>query len=340
MSVAAPQQSDQPERPAASTLERILRADCFAVTTEIVPPRTPTFGALDKKLALISPVSDGVNITDNASASVKMSSLAVCAHAVQQGAEPVFQTTCRDRNRLALQADLIGAVALGIHNVFVVSGDYVTMGDHPSTKPVFDMDSVQALRMFDGIRNGVFDSGIEVRATPRTPLHTPNFFLGAAANPFADPMPMHIIKAAKKAMAGADFIQSQCTFDVPRLREFMKMYTDRGLHEQMKFMVGIMPCKSSRPLEFMRDSVPGMSIPGEIIDRMDKAEDGEEEGIRIAVEIIEQVREIEGVAGIHIMTVSWEQVIPEILSRTKLTPEDRGVVDIDQKRGDGAEKSE
>jgi methylenetetrahydrofolate reductase (NADPH) len=316
------------ERPPASTLERVLRADKFAVTAELVPPRTPTLGGVDKKIAIIKDISDAINITDNASASVKMSSLSVCIHVVQQGGEPVFQTTSRDRNRLALQADLIGGYALGIRNVFAISGDYVTMGDHPASKPVYDMDSVQVLQMFDGIRNGKFESGIEVRATPRTPLHTPNIFLGAAANPFADPMPMHVIKTAKKALAGADFIQSQCTFDIPRLREFMKMYVDRGLHERLKFLVGVMPCKSCRPLEFMATSVPGMRIPNDLITRMKGAEDPVEEGIKVAVETIEEVRTIEGIDGIHLMTVSWEDVIPEILTRTKLMPEDRGVTEI------------
>ena len=317
-------------RPPASTLERVLRAGKFAVTVEIVPPRVPSFASVDKKIDLVSSISDGINITDNASASVKMSSLAVCAHLVQKGAEPVWQTTSRDRNRLALQADLVGGYALGIRNVFAVSGDYVTMGDHPASKPVYDMDSVQMLQMFDGIRNGRFDSGVEVRSTPKLPLHTPNYYLGAAANPFGDPLPMHIIKTAKKADAGADFIQSQCTFDIPRFREFMEMFVDRGLHERLKFIVGIMPCKSCRPLEFMKASVPGMSIPDETISRMRGAEDSEEEGIRVACEVIEQVREIEGVAGIHLMTVSWEQVIPEILNRAKLNPQDRGVVELSE----------
>ncbi len=332
MSEVAPVTTTETREP-ASTFERVLRAGKFAVTVEIVPPRTPTLGAIEKKLELVSPISDAINITDNASACVKMSSLAVCAHLVRMGAEPVYQTTARDRNRLALQADLIGGYALGIRNVFVVSGDYTTMGDHPESKPVYDMDSVQVLQMFDGIRHGRFQSGVEVRATPKTPLHTPNFFLGAAANPFGDPLPMHVIKTAKKATAGADFIQSQCTFNVPRLREFMKMYVDRGLAERMKFVVGIMPCKSCRPLEFMRSSVPGMSIPDSTIERMRQSSDGEEEGIRVAVETIEQVREIEGVNGIHLMTVSWEQVIPEVLSRAKLMPEDRGVTELYTERG-------
>lgn len=312
-------------REPASTLERVLREGKFAVTVEIVPPRVPSLNIVGKKLEMLRGLAEAINITDNASAAVKMSSLAVCAYIVQQGGEPVFQVTGRDRNRLALQADLIGAYALGIRTVFVVTGDYITMGDHPAAKPVYDMDSVQIVEMFDKMRRGYFDSGVELRSTSKTPLFQPNIFLGASANPFADPMPFHVLKTAKKRAAGAQFIQTQCTFDVPRLREFMKLVVERGLHEQLRFLIGIMPCKSSRPLEFMRSSVPGMRIPDSAIERMRGAKDGEEEGINMAVEIIHEVRQIEGVAGIHIMTVSWEQAIPEILKRAHLTPQERGV---------------
>ena len=317
----------EPREP-ASILEKVLRAGKFAITAEIVPPRVPSLGAVAKKVDLLRGQVDGINITDNASAAVKMSSLAVCIHLASLGVEPVFQITSRDRNRIAIQADMLGALALGVKNVFAVSGDYITMGDHPAAKPVYDMDSVLVVQMLNGLRNGYLECGDELRTSPKFPVHKPNFFLGAAANPFADPMPMHVIKTMKKLQAGADFIQSQCTFDLPRFREFMKMYVDAGLHEKAYFLVGIMPCKSCRPLEFMRASVPGMSIPDDRISRMRSASDGESEGVDMAVEIIEEVKGIEGVNGIHIMTVSWEAVIPEILKRAGLTPEERGVLDI------------
>jgi len=319
--------TDSARKP-VSTLERVLRAGKFAVTAEIVPPRVPNLGTVTKKVEMLRGISDAINITDNASACVKMSSLAVCAHIVHMGAEPVLQVTCRDRNRLAMQADLIGAYALGVRNVFVVTGDYVTMGDHPATKPVYDMDSVLAVQMFEKIRTGYLESGVELRATSKTPLVQPDFFLGASANPFADPMPFHVIKTRKKGSAGAKFIQTQCTFDLPRTREFMKLAVDADLHEDMFFLIGIMPVKSHRPLEFMATSVPGMRVPREAIARMKGAANGEEEGVQMAVEVIEQVRAIEGVSGIHIMTVSWEAIIPELLKRAHLMPDERGVTDL------------
>ena len=322
-----------PEREPASILESVLKTGKFAVTAEIVPPKVPSLNAVTKKVNLLKDIVDGINVTDNASAAVKMSSLAVCIHIASMGVEPVFQITSRDRNRIAIQADMIGAHALGVRNVFAVTGDFITMGDHPAAKPVYDMDSVLVVDMLNDMRRGYLQCGDELRTSPRFPVHTPNFFLGAAANPFADPMPFHIVKTAKKRLAGADFIQSQCTFDLPRFREFMKMYVDAGLHEQLYFLVGIMPCKSCRPLEFMKASVPGMSIPDDSIKRIQSAENGEEEGVNMAVEIIEEVKGIEGVNGIHIMTVSWEAVIPEILKRAGLTPEDRDVVDIYAAKG-------
>ncbi len=328
MPSTTPRPRGETEREPASTLERVLRAGKFAVTAEIVPPRVPSFNAVTKKVDLLRDTVDAINITDNASAAVKMSSLAVCAHICRLGAEPVLQITARDRNRLAIQADMIGAVALGVNNVFAVTGDYVTMGDHPATKPVYDMDSVHIIQMLDGMRKGFLECGEELRTSPRFPVHVPNYFLGAAANPFADPLPMHVIKTMKKRVAGADFIQSQCTFDMPRFREFMNMYVDAGLHEQLYFLAGVMPCKSCRPLEFMQASVPGMRVPDELIERVRVADDGAAEGVSMAVEIIEEMKEIEGVDGIHIMTVTWESVIPELLEKTKLTPEDRDVRDI------------
>ncbi len=320
--------TEQMERPAASTLEKVLRANKFAVTAEIVPPRVPGLKSVTTKIGILDGQVDAINITDMASAAVKMSSLAISAYLLQQGAEPVMQVTSRDRNRLALQADLVGGYALGLRNVFAVTGDHVSMGDHPQAKPVYDMDSVQVIQMFDGIRKGRFDSGLEVRSTPKLPVHYPNFFLGGAANPYADPVPLHVLKTRKKRDAGADFIQSQCTFDVDRFRDYMKLYVDDGLHEELYFLVGVMPVKSHRPLAFMAEDVPGMRIPDAAMKRMKDAEDGEEEGISMAVEIINEVRGVEGVSGIHLMTNGWEAIIPEILKRAGLTPEEREVVEI------------
>ena len=313
--------------PEIGTLERRLAAGQFAVTAEIVPPRVPALTAVTKKAKALEPVADAVNITDNASANVKMSSIAVCLYLAQMGIEPVFQVVCRDRNRLAMQADLLGVLAMGVQNVFAITGDHIIHGDHPQAKPVHDLDSVQLIQMFNRIRTeGLFASGVEVRATPKFPIRTPHFFLGGAANPFGDPLPMHVLKMGKKRRAGADFIQTQCIFDMDRFREFMAIVRDSGLDEELYILAGVMPVKSSKALEFMADSVPGMRIPPDSIKRLAGADDPQEEGIKMTAEIVEELKEVPGVRGIHVMTVGWEAIIPELLSRTDLLPEHRGPV--------------
>jgi methylenetetrahydrofolate reductase (NADPH) len=316
---------DNQTLPEIGTLERRLAAGQFAVTAEIVPPRVPALTAVTKKALALAPVADAVNITDNASANVKMSSIAVSLYLAQMGIEPVFQVVCRDRNRLAMQADLLGVLAMGVQNIFAITGDHIIHGDHPQAKPVHDVDSVQLIQIFNRIRTeGLFASGVEVRATPKFPIRTPHFFLGGAANPFGDPLPIHVLKMAKKKKAGADFIQTQCIFDMDRFREFMSVVRDNGLDEKLHILAGVMPVKSNRALEFMADSVPGMRIPPKSITRLGGADDIEEEGIKMTVEIIEELKEVPGVRGVHVMTVGWEAIIPELLSRTNLLPENRG----------------
>jgi len=260
-----------------------------------------------------------VNVTDNAAAMVRMSSLAVCKILLDAGFEPVFQVTCRDRNRIAIQADLIAACAFGVKNVFCVTGDYVSFGDDPEAKPVYDLDSIQLLHVFNRIREtGKLSSGTELRQTPSAELVRPSFFLGAAENPFSDPVELRVRRLAKKHLAGAQFIQTQCVFDIARMQRFMQLVREEGLDKKLYILAGVMPVKSHRPLEFIRDRIPGMKIPEVVIRRMKSAKDAAREGIAIAVETIAMLREIPGLAGIHLMTVHWQEAIEPVLSSASL----------------------
>ena len=320
---SAPTTQDSPETVPAdepvSKLDAALKAGEFVVSVEVVPPRIPSFAALDEVIEAIRDVAVGVNVTDFAGANVRISSAMVCNYLLQHGIEPIFQMTCRDRNRLAMQGDLLGLLAQGLRNVFCVTGDHISLGDHPESKPVYDMDSILLLQMYDDMRKkGVFANGDEIRETPKKEHVIPKFCLGAACNPFADPFEFRVDRLEKKADAGADFVQTQCIFDVDRLREFMKRVCDRGLHERIKVIGGVMPCKSHRPLLYMRDNVPGLRVPEEIISRLEGAEDKKAEGVDVAVETVQQLREMEGIAGIHIMTLSWEEIAPVIVERAGL----------------------
>ncbi len=303
--------------PNVSRLENKLRSGGFAVTVEIVPPKVPSFDPMQTQLGIIkehASVIDAINVTDNASACVRISSFSVCKYLLDQGLEPVLQMACRDRNRIALQGDLLSALAFGVKNVFCVTGDYVTFGDHPMAKPVYDIDSIQLMQIFDGIRrNGKMMSGIELRATAKSNVVKPPFLLGAAANPGGDPVEVRVARLRKKQRAGAQFIQTQCIFDLDRMREFMRLACEASLDKDLYILGGIMPVKSARPLEFMRDNVPGMRIPEAVIKRMKDATDPEAEGIAIAVETVEELRKMPGIAGIHLMTVNWHTAIAKVL---------------------------
>jgi methylenetetrahydrofolate reductase (NADPH) len=257
---------------------------------------------------------DAVNVTDNQTAIVRMGSLASCAILRQTGVEPVLQITTRDRNRLAIQSDILGAVALGIQNVLCLSGDHQRLGDHPQATGGWDLDSLQLIQALKQMREErKLLSGNEIRG--EVPL-----FIGAAANPFADPFEFRVTRLAKKIQAGADFIQTQAVFDLPRFRRFMEMVTERGLDEQVHILAGVIPTKSAGMARYMRDYVAGVVVPDEVVTRMEDAKDAKEEGIEICLEIIEQVLEVPGVHGIHIMAVGWEEVVPVILERANLLP--------------------
>jgi methylenetetrahydrofolate reductase (NADPH) len=309
-----------------STLEKILRAGKFAATAELGPPKNADAEVIRKKAVHLKGVADGVNITDNQTAIVRMSSIAAAALSAQNGVEPIMQMTCRDRNRLAMQADMLGAYALGIRNLLCLSGDHQQFGNHQMAKNVFDLDSMTLVRMVKDLRDGnKFQCGEEIKGV------NPRFFIGAAENPFADPFDYRPYRLAKKAQAGADFIQTQLIYNVPKFKEFMKRVVDLGVHEKVYILAGVGPIKTAGAAKYMRDQVPGMDVPDEIVARMEaagkgiedkkaKAEVAREEGIKICVELIQQMREIPGVAGVHIMAIEWEEAVRPILERAGLLP--------------------
>jgi methylenetetrahydrofolate reductase (NADPH) len=302
-----------------SRLERVLRSGLFAVTAELDPPDSADPQEVYDAALVLSEVCDGINATDASGAHVHMSSVAICALLTRAGYEPVLQISCRDRNRIAIQGDLLGAAAMGVRNVLCLTGDDVSVGDQPEAKAVFDLDSMHLLATARAMRDrGMFLSGRKLTVPPR-------LFLGAAANPFVPPYDWRPLRLAKKIQAGADFIQTQYCFDLPRFQEYMARVRDLGLHEKVFILVGVGPLRSDRAAEFMRTRVPGVVIPDEIVDRLRKTpkEKKRAEGKRICVEIIQQVREIEGVAGIHVMAYRQEELVAEIIQEAGLLPRPR-----------------
>ena len=323
---------------AGSNLERVLEAGHFAVTAELGPPKSADPEVVRRKARLMKGYADAFNVTDGQTAVVRMASWAACLIQKEEGLDPIVQMTCRDRNRIALQMDVLGVAALGIHNILCLTGDHISFGNHPQAKGVYDLDSIQFIQMVKEMRDEKkFQCGEEMDVEPR-------LFIGAAANPFADPFEYRPYRLAKKVAAGADFIQTQIVFNVPKFREYMKRVCDMGLHEKVYILAGVAPIKSLGAARYMATKVPGMDVPQEIIDRMAAAVKGipspkaikdpeekrevrrrrreawEAEGIKICVEVIRQVREIPGVSGVHIMAIEWEEAVPEIVKRAGLLP--------------------
>lgn len=301
---------------AGSRLERVLRAGFFAVTAELNPPDSADPKEVYDAALVLSEICDGINATDAAGANCHMSSIAICALLVRAGYEPVYQISCRDRNRIAIQGDLLGAAAMGVRNVLMLTGDDVSVGDQPEAKRVFDFDSIQLLRVARLMRDeGQFLSGRKITARP--PL-----FLGAACNPFAPPFDWRPQRLAKKIEAGANFIQTQYCFDIPRLHQFMQRVRDLGLHEKTYILVGVGPLRSRTAAEFMRTKVPGVHIPDDVLKRLEQTPKAQQraEGKRICIEMIQQIREIEGVAGIHVMAYRQEELVAEIVQEAGLLP--------------------
>lgn len=306
-----------PSRGAGSCLARVLRANRFAVAAEISPPIGPNPEALMRQVETLRGSADVFNVTDNQSARIHTSSLAACIMVQQAGLEPVVQFTCRDRNRLGLQADLLGAASFGLLNVLALSGDHPSCGDHPHVKAVGDIDSINLVRMIRMMRDdGVFENGQPI------PKRSPDFFIGAVANPFAPPFDYRPIRLAKKVLAGAQFIQTQLVFNLDRFREYMHRVVDLGLHEKVAILAGIGPVKTLAGLEFMAERVAGMDVPDSIVARLRglSKEDQARAGLDLACEIGQAVREIEGVRGIHVMAIRATELIPELVERLGLLP--------------------
>ncbi|MBX2999477.1 MAG: methylenetetrahydrofolate reductase [Caldilineaceae bacterium] len=305
-----------------SRLERVLRAGRFAVTAELNAPDSADPEDVYRNALVLAEVCDAINATDGSGANCHMSSMGCCALLTRAGYEAVLQVSCRDRNRIAIQGDLLGAAAMGVQNVLCLTGDDVSAGDQPEAKRVFDFDSIQLLQTARIMRDqGVFLSGRKL-TTP------PQFFLGAAANPFAPPREFRHLRLAKKIEAGANFIQTQYCFDVPVLTEYMRRARDLGLHEKVFILVGVGPLRSEKAAEFMRSKVPGVHIPDAVVDRLAKTPKARkrEEGMQICIEIIQQVRQIEGVHGVHVMAYRQEETVAEIIERAGiLSAEGRGV---------------
>jgi methylenetetrahydrofolate reductase (NADPH) len=299
-----------------SRLERVLRSGRFAVTAELDAPDSADPDDVYKNALVLAEVCDAINATDGAGANCHMSSLGCCALLVRAGYEAVLQVSCRDRNRIAIQGDLLGAAAMGVQNVLCLTGDDVSNGDQPAAKRVFDLDSIQLLQIARMMRDqGVLLSGRKLTTPPR-------LFLGAVENPFAPPYDWRPQRLAKKVAAGAQFIQTQYCFDVPRFARFMAGVCELGLHERVYMLVGVGPLRSAKAAEFMRTRVPGVWIPDAIMDRMRKTppKQQREEGIQLCVEIIQQVRAIAGVHGVHLMAYRQEETVAEIIHRAGLLP--------------------
>ncbi len=298
-----------------SRLEKVLLAGEFAVTSELGPPQNANPEVIKKKAQHCLGKVDGVNITDNQTAIVRTSSIAAASIAISCGIEPIVQMVCRDRNRIAMQSDILGAAALGVKNLLCLSGDHQSFGNHPQAKGVYDLDSMQLIAMVKKMRD-------DKRFLCDDPIkeHEPRLFIGAVANPFADPFEYRVLRLAKKTEAGADFIQTQCIFDIDRFSKWMEMVVKEGLHKKTYILAGLMPVRSHKALVYMKNNVAGMSIPDEIIKRMEAAKEPKEKGIEICIEMIDQIKNIEGVAGIHLMPIGWESITPVLLERAGLLP--------------------
>ena len=299
-----------------SNLERVLEGGQFAVTGELGPPQSADPEVIRTKAKILKGNVDAVNVTDGQTAVVRMASWAACVIGKQEGLDHIVQMTCRDRNRIALQMDVLGIAALGMNNLLCLTGDHQKFGNHPAAKGVYDLDSIQLVKMVKDMRDEKrFQCGEEMAVEPRV-------FIGAAENPFADPFEFRVPRLAKKVAAGADFIQTQIIYNVDKFAEWMQGVRDRGLHEQTKILAGVAPIKSLGAAKYMKTRVPGMDVPDSVIERLQGVpkEQVSREGIKLCVDIIEQVREIEGVAGIHLMAIEWEEVVPEILEAAGLLP--------------------
>ena len=299
-----------------SRLEKILAAGHLAVTSECGPPRGSDSEVITKKAEIIKDYVDAINITDNQTSMTRLCSLAACIRLKLMGLEPVLQMVVRDRNRIALQSDILGAASFDIHNILCLSGDHQKFGDSSQGQNVFDLDSMQLIQAVRLMRDeGKFLGGDDIERPPQ-------MFVGAAANPFADPFEIRVPRLAKKIAAGVEFIQTQCIYNLDKFELWMKQARDRGLHEKVYILAGVTPFKSAGMAKYMKNRVPGMDVPDEVVQRMSGVpkEKQAAEGINICVETIQRLKEVEGVRGFHVMAIEWEEKVPEIVERSGLYP--------------------
>ena len=287
----------------------------FAVSGELGPPKSADIETLKHHADAMRNHVDAYNITDNQTAIVRTSSIGVAATLMQMGLEPTVQMTVRDRNRICLQSDLLGAVSFGVRNFLCLQGDHAMFGNEPGSKNVNDLDSMQLLETVKNMRDkGVFVGGEELEH----PL--PNVFIGSVVNPFADPFEYRPYRLAKKIAAGTQFVQTQCIFDIERFERWMEKVRALGLHKKVHIIGGVTPIKSIGAARYMQKNVSGMIVPEELITRIKGSENKKQEGLNICVETIQRLQKIEGVAGVHVMAIAWEEVVPEIVERSGLYP--------------------
>jgi len=295
-------------------LKKVLESGAFTVTGELGPPKSADGDFIKHHAEHLRNHVDAYNLTDNQTAIVRTSSIACGKILVDMGLDPIIQITCRDRNRIAIQSDVLGAVALGIKNILCLQGDHQSFGNEQGSKGVYDVDSTQLLQGLKNMRDDeVFMGGEKLEA----PI---DIFIGAVANPFADPFEYRIHRLAKKIAAGAQFIQTQAIFDMERFEGWMEGIRKLGLHKKVPILAGVIPVKSLGAARYMKNNVSGISVPDELIDRLKGAKDKKAEGVQICVETIKHVQQIEGVAGVHIMAIAWEEIVPEIVERAGLFP--------------------
>jgi len=300
-----------------SNYEKVLASGQFACTGEIGPPKSADFHHIEMYAEGMKGKVDSVNFTDNQTAIVRLSSLGAAIRLLQLGMEPNLQVVCRDRNRLGIQSDLLTAYAFGVRNVLCLSGDHQCFGNHPGCKGVYDVDSIQLIGILKRLRDeGCFECGEECKVNPK-------FFIGCAENPFGDPFEFRAIRLEKKVEAGADFVQTQCILDMERFELFMEKVRERGLHKRIYINAGLMPVKSPKMARYMQTGVPGMLVSEEFCQRLEKAKErgtAKEEAVNITVDYIKRCQQIEGVAGVHIMAVAWEEIVPTIVEKAGLLP--------------------
>jgi len=296
-----------------SNLEQVLSTNTFVVTAEVGPPKGCNPEIIKKKAEMLRESAHAFNVTDNQTAVVRLSSLAGSCILLDEGLEPILQMSCRDRNRIALQSDVLGAAARGIKNILCITGDHQSMGNHPQARGVFDVDSIQLLQMIKTMRDdGLFQSGDEIKAG------TPNVFLGAAANPFAGPFEYRVDRLEKKIDAGAAFIQTQSVYNIEKFTTWLDEVTSRGLDKKVHILAGITPLKSLKMTERMKSHVPGVDLPDDLYERMKQAKQPQAEGYQIALELIHEVKKLKSIHGIHLTALFWEEIIPSLVKEAQL----------------------